>query len=160
MKGAREGCPGSGLDLPRPEGGTEERRWTGWWPPAPETGHLGLLGYGALQDWVLCARGGAFARAGTCLAGALLVPRPHPRGFLLCVSRRGHAPFSQERPTHLFPAGDAPFPLSRPYGEFCRTGVRCEVAGLGDGEGECGGNRGQKSLPEGIRGLGPLEPEC
>lgn len=135
MEGAREGRPESGLDLPLPEGGAEGRPWTGWWPPAPETGHFGLLGCGALHARrCLCSRGCVSCRGSACATA------PPGGGVLLCVSRRDHAPFSQERPTPLFPAGDAPFPHSRPHGEFCRTGVRCEVAGLGDGEGECGGN--------------------
>lgn len=133
MEGAPEGRPASGLALPCPRAGRKEGRGRagGLPPPASETGHLGCGAAGP------CRAGSVHARRCLCSRG--------------CVSRRGSAgatatPGAGRRGgSFVFHGGTTPLspgtthssvPHSRPHGGFCRTGVRCEVAGLAGGEGE------------------------
>lgn len=160
-RGSPGGRPASGLGHSRSGGGTEGRLWPG--PQAGGPPHQGLATLCFWAAWPcgrgVCARAAMPFSARACALQGLRVPRPHPGG-VLCVSRRNHAPFSHERPASTTPAGEVPFTRSRPRREFCRTGVRCKVAGLGGEEWECGGSC-DKDLCRRVSGSwSNSEPEC
>ena len=86
----------------------------------------------------MCRRSAALGCALVYLAGT--VCRGDSPGALLCVLWRKHAPFSHERPTPSEFCWSSSLSLFFFFShscsrEFCRTGVRCEVAGLGVGSG-------------------------
>lgn len=115
---------------------------------APQDLPLGAFGLRGLADGRVCALARTPQRVRPCILwGRRAFALPHPGG-VLCVSRRDHAPFPPVKVRiPLSSAGEAAsFRHCQSWREFGRTGVRCEVGGLGWGVRK---GRRPQSLPEG-----------